>query len=59
MRKPARAPRSGAFFERVRQAYLERALSDSRYRIVDAGQPLEQVQADLAAQLQQLWQEQV
>ena len=48
-----------AFFERVRQAYLERALSDSRYRIVDAGQPLEQVQADLAAQLQQLWQEQV
>ena len=44
-----------AFFERVRQAYLKRARSDSRYRVIDAGQTLEQVQADLAAQLQQLW----
>ena len=48
-----------AFFERVRQAYLKRARSDSRYRVIDAGQTLEQVQADLAAQLQQLWGEQV
>ncbi|MBD1550372.1 dTMP kinase [Pseudomonas typographi] len=37
-----------AFFEAVRQAYLDRAAaSPVRYRIIDAGRPLPQVQADL------------
>lgn len=37
------------FFERVRACYLERAKSDaSRYRIIDAGQPLKAVQSDIA-----------
>jgi len=40
------------FFERVRQGYLAQAERHSqRYRLVDASQPLEQVQAQLAAQL--------
>ena len=37
-----------AFFERVRQAYLAQARANpSRYRIVDAQRPLEQVQAEI------------
>lgn len=37
-----------AFFERVRATYLELAAGSSgRYRIIDAGQPLEQVQKQL------------
>lgn len=37
-----------AFFERIRSVYRQRAAQDaSRYRIVHAGQPLEQVQRDL------------
>ena len=40
------------FFERVRAAYLELASEHpQRYRVIDAGQPLEQVQQALAAQL--------
>ena len=36
------------FFERVRQAYLDLARKhDGRYRIIDAGQSLDQVQAQL------------
>lgn len=36
------------FFERVRAAYLERAeKAPERYRVVDAGQPLVQVQSDI------------
>ena len=46
-----------AFFERVRQAYLTRASHDIRYRVIDAGRSLDQVQADLASHLQQLSQE--
>ena len=37
------------FFERVRQCYLDRAHQDRRFHIIDASQPLEQVQAQLAA----------
>jgi dTMP kinase len=37
-----------AFFERVRAAYLQLAdRGGGRYRVVDAGQPLEQVQRDV------------
>ena len=37
------------FFERVRQAYLDMAeRHDGRYRVIDAGQPLAQVQEQLA-----------
>lgn len=40
------------FFERVRQGYLAQAARHPRrYRLVDASQPLEQVQAQLAGQL--------
>jgi len=46
-----------AFFERVRAAYLNRAAQDSRYRIVDASESLEQVQVALAAHLAQLLRE--
>ena len=39
-----------SFFEAVRQTYLARAAqAPERYRILDAAQPLSQVQADLAA----------
>ncbi|MGA7799713.1 MAG: dTMP kinase [Gammaproteobacteria bacterium] len=39
---------AGDFFERVRQAYLERAEAEPlRYRVVDASLPLAQVQAQL------------
>ncbi len=41
-----------AFFERVRQSYLERAAqSPERYAVVDASVPLEQVQAQIKAVL--------
>lgn len=41
-----------AFFERVRAAYLEMARNEpQRYRIIDAGLPLEQVQRQLDAVL--------
>ncbi|SFB51169.1 dTMP kinase [Azotobacter beijerinckii] len=44
-----------AFFEAVRQAYLHRAASDpARYRVVDAGRPLAEVQRSLDALLPQL-----
>lgn len=43
-----------AFFEKVRAAYLERASGESHYHVVDASQPLEAVQRDLAACLQTL-----
>ncbi|SEI62186.1 thymidylate kinase [Azotobacter beijerinckii] len=44
-----------AFFEAVRQAYLRRAASDpARYRVVDAGRPLAEVQRSLDALLPQL-----
>lgn len=42
-----------AFFERVRQAYLERAASaPARYRIIDASLPLVDVQAQIDRALQ-------
>ncbi|MDH5185260.1 MAG: dTMP kinase [Gammaproteobacteria bacterium] len=45
----------GGFFHRVRQAYLQRANAEpSRYKIIDAGQPLEQVQQQLDHQLTQI-----
>ena len=38
------------FFERVRQAYLDMARThDGRYRVIDASQPLEAVQVQLAS----------
>lgn len=41
-----------AFFEAVRQTYLRRAAaSPERYRVLDAAQPLEAVQRDIAALL--------
>ncbi|ACO77712.1 thymidylate kinase [Azotobacter vinelandii CA] len=44
-----------AFFEAVRQAYLRRAANDSaRYRVVDAGRPLAEVQRTLDGLLPQL-----
>jgi len=39
-----------AFFERVRAAYLQRS-TEPRFRVIDAGVPLEQVQLALAAEL--------
>ncbi|HEY7885883.1 MAG TPA: dTMP kinase [Cellvibrionaceae bacterium] len=45
-----------AFFNRVRKAYRFRAENDPvRYGIVDAGQTLEQVQADIDRQLMRLF----
>ena len=42
-----------AFFERVRQGYLIRAEAEpERFAVIDAGQPLEQVQQDIADLLQ-------
>ncbi|MBI5461064.1 MAG: dTMP kinase [Gammaproteobacteria bacterium] len=42
-----------AFFERVRQAYLERAAAaPERYRVIDASQPLAGVQAQIDRALQ-------
>lgn len=41
------------FLERVRQAYLERAAADpERFRVIDAGQPLAGVRADLCEALE-------
>jgi dTMP kinase len=46
---------AGAFFERVRNAYLERAHADPRrFRIVDSSRPLATVRADIAAHLSAL-----
>lgn len=43
------------FFDRVRRAYLERAAADpGRFRIVDAGRPLDRVVADVVAELERL-----
>ncbi|MOA35302.1 Thymidylate kinase [compost metagenome] len=37
-----------AFFEAVRQTYLQRARADAaRYRVIDATRPLDAVQAEL------------
>jgi len=44
-----------AFFERVRQAYLQRAqLHPERYSVIDAGQSLAQVQLQISTCLQKL-----
>ena len=43
-----------AFFERVRTAYLQRAKNNDDYHVLDASQPLEQVQAQLQTVLNQL-----
>ena len=40
-----------AFFERVRQVYLDRAKHHLRFSIVDAGRPLAEVQQSIAAVL--------
>jgi dTMP kinase len=43
---------AGAFFERVRAAYLERASDNpQRFRVVDSTRPLAQVRADLETHL--------
>lgn len=43
------------FFERVRRAYLARAAADApRYRVIDAGGTLEQVQTQLGRELDRL-----
>ncbi|HHH36010.1 MAG TPA: dTMP kinase [Gammaproteobacteria bacterium] len=42
-----------AFFQRVRACYLQRAREEpERFRIIDAGRPLEEVQASLAEALE-------
>lgn len=47
-----------SFFQRVRQAYLERAEADpARYSVIDASQDLAAVQAQLSLALQQLLQQ--
>lgn len=44
------------FFERVRTMYQQRAAAaPDRYRVIDAGQPLEKVQQDLSADLKALF----
>jgi dTMP kinase len=40
-----------AFFARVRAVYLERAAQFERFRVIDAGAPLAQVQSAIAASL--------
>lgn len=40
-----------AFFARVRAVYLERAAQFARFRVIDAGAPLAQVQSAIAASL--------
>jgi len=43
------------FFEAVRSAYLQRAeAAPSRYRVLDAGQPLSAVQRDVEALIPEL-----
>ncbi|MBD9361962.1 dTMP kinase [Methylomonas fluvii] len=45
-----------AFFDRVRQAYLQRAATDlRRYKIIDASLPLSEVQQQLRLELADLW----
>lgn len=47
----------GPFFERVRAAYLALAHADAqRFRIIDAGRELPQVQAAVSEALETLWQ---
>lgn len=43
-----------AFFQRIRDAYLQLALQQERFKVVDATQPLAQVQAQVKAALQPL-----
>lgn len=44
-----------AFFERVRQTYLDRALQEpGRFAVIDAAQPLERVQDSVAAALRRI-----
>ncbi len=43
-----------AFFERVRSAYLQRAQNQSNYHVLDASNPLDQVQQQLHQVLEQL-----
>lgn len=43
-----------AFFERVRRAFLARAATAPRYRVLDAGKPLAEVQANITAAVEQL-----
>ena len=46
---------AGAFFDRVRGAYLERADADpQRFRVVDSTRPLAEVRATLDAHLDAL-----
>src|SRR4030095_4525939 len=46
---------AGAFFERVRHAYLARAHDDPRrFRVIDSGRPLEDVRAEIAVHLASL-----
>ncbi|MFN2310100.1 MAG: dTMP kinase, partial [Gammaproteobacteria bacterium] len=46
---------AAGFFERVRQAYLSRAAAaPARYRVIDAGRPLAEVQAQLDRALEQV-----
>lgn len=43
---------AGAFFERVREGYLARAATDpTRFRLIDAAQPLEAVRSQVSAVL--------
>lgn len=47
-----------AFFERVRQAYLDRAKNEpNRFCVIDASQPIEKVQADIAMTLKTFFSE--
>lgn len=46
---------AAAFFERVRQTYLQRAAAEpARYHVIDAAQALDSVSADVADRLQSL-----
>ena len=46
---------AGAFFERVRNAYLERAHDDPRrFRVIDSSRPLEDVRAEIDVHLASL-----
>ncbi len=54
--RPDRIEREAhAFFERVRQCYLERAAAEpERFRVIDAGAGLEAVRAELDTHLQEM-----
>ena len=44
------------FFDRVRRSYLDLAKrAPERYRVIDAGTPLAQVQQDIAKVLERVW----